>query len=614
MPMRWEKLIVSPEMVMGKIKPGMSIFIGTGPAEPRTLVKHLMTTDSKAGQDLELIQLVSLGDAITLKELHAQRYRLKTFCTGWVADKAITSGRVDLIPSRFSWIPELIESEQIPIDTAFIQITPPNRMGNCSLGIAVDVARLAMEKASLVVGEINHQIPYTFGDTIVPVSDFTMLVQSTEPPIFFERWSIDDIFKKIAANIEPLIKDGSCLSFSIGSLFEALGPLLVGKQNLGIHSPLFTDALMELITSGAVTNRRKEIFRGKSLTSYVLGTPELLKWIDRNPMIELQGIDRVFNPSKIGLNPQFVAVIPIRKVDLTGRVALHVGKGTVATGPAEVLDLTHGAEISSGGSDIFALPSRNRQGKPNILGAIKEFPNQFGQRESVDVVVTEFGVAYLKGHTLRERALALIEIAHPDDRLNLLEQAKTMNILYPDQILQTESAHLYPGEIVNEQIFKQGVKIRFRPIKSSDEEGMRRFFYRFSDTSIYSRYFAHIRTMPHAKMQEYVNVDWRQVVSIVGLVGEPGRNRVVAESRYIKNPYNDFAELVFFVDEQFHGLGIASYLYKMLILIGKERGLQGFTASVLSSNFGMLKVFKKGELPIQIQSESGVCELTIPFN
>jgi len=599
---------------MGKIKPGMSIFIGTGPAEPRTLVKHLMTTDSKAGQDLELIQLVSLGDAITLEELHVQRYRLKTFCTGWVADEAITSGRVDLIPSRFSWIPELIESEQIPIDAAFIQITPPDRLGNCSLGIAVDVARLAMEKASLVVGEINYQIPYTFGDTIMHVSDFTMLVQSTEPPIVFERWPVDDIFKKIAANIEPLIKDGSCLSFSLGSLFEALGPLLVGKQNLGIHSPLFTDALMELITSGAVTNRQKEIFRGKSLTSYVMGTLEMLKWLDRNPMVELQGIDRVFNPSQIGLNPQFVAVIPIRKVDLTGRVALHVGKGTVATGPAEVLDLIHGAEISPGGFVIFALPSRNRQGKPNILGSIERFSNQFAQRQSVDMVVTEFGVAYLKGHTLRERALALIEIAHPDDRLTLMEQAKTKNILYPDQMLQMESAHLQPGEVANEHIFKQSVRIRFRPIKSSDEEGMRRLFYRFSDTSIYSRYFTHIRTMPHAKMQNYVNIDWGQVMSIVGLVGETGRGRIVAEARYIKNPYNDLAELVFFVDEKFHGLGIASYLYAMLIDIGKKRNLQGFTASVLSSNIGMLKVFKKGELAIQIESESGVCELTIPFN
>jgi GNAT superfamily N-acetyltransferase len=188
-----------------------------------------------------------------------------------------------------------------------------------------------------------------------------------------------------------------------------------------------------------------------------------------------------------------------------------------------------------------------------------------------------------------------------------------MNILYQDQILEIERVHPYPGEIATEQIFKQGVKIRFRPIKSSDEEGMRRFFYQFSDISIYSRYFAHIRTMPHAKMQAYVNIDARQVVSIVGLVGEPGRDRVVAEARYIKNPYNNFAELVFFVDEQFQGLGIASYLYKMLIRIGKERGLQGLTASVLSSNMGMLKVFKKGELPIQMESESGVCELTIPF-
>jgi acyl-CoA hydrolase len=164
-----QKKIVPPEAVLEKIKPGMSVFIGTGAAEPRTLVKHLMVSNKGNLEDLELLQLVSFGEAISLEELRLQKYRLKTFFSGWASREAITAGQVDLIPSRFAWIPALIESGQIRINAAFVQITPPDNTGNCSLGIAVDVARQAMEKASLVVGEINERIPRTFGDTFVHI-------------------------------------------------------------------------------------------------------------------------------------------------------------------------------------------------------------------------------------------------------------------------------------------------------------------------------------------------------------------------------------------------------------------------------------------------------------
>ena len=214
----WEKLIVKPAQVLKKLEPGMSIFLGTGVGEPRTLVKHLMSADSPHLKDLELIQLVSLGDAISVEALNSNAYRLKTFFSGWVAGEAISAGQVDLIPGSFSRIPRYIESGRIPIDVAFIQITPPNEAGYCSLGVAVDVARQAMEQASLVVGEINSDIPTTFGDTFVHVSDFDYLVLSTEAPIYFGRWPVDDVFDQVAANIASVIEDGSCLAFSPGRM------------------------------------------------------------------------------------------------------------------------------------------------------------------------------------------------------------------------------------------------------------------------------------------------------------------------------------------------------------------------------------------------------------
>ena len=259
----WKSKRVPPRKVLAKIKPGMSIFLGTGVAEPCTLVKSLLESDAGNLRDLEFIQLMSFGPAISITEKQDHKFRLKTFFAGWVASEEIVSGRVDLVPTSFSQIPRLIQSGIIGIDAAFIQITPPDRSGFCSLGPAIDVARHAMEHASLVVGEINHDAPRTMGDTFVHVDDFDFLVDSEDPPIYFERAPFDSVFDKVGANVASLIEDGSCLVFSAGPLFEALAPHLKHKKNLGIHSPFFTDAVMDLVKSGAVSNRKKRDFSGK---------------------------------------------------------------------------------------------------------------------------------------------------------------------------------------------------------------------------------------------------------------------------------------------------------------------------------------------------------------
>lgn len=610
---QWKAKMISPEEVIRKIKPGMSIFIGTGVAEPRTLVRTLMNSTAGNLNDLELIQLVSFGDAISLGKLRSQKYRLKTFFSGWVSQDAIMEGRVDLIPSRFAWIPDLIESGQIPVQAAFVQITPPDKNGNCSLGLAVDAARQAMEKATLVIGEINPQVPRTFGDTFVSVSEFTHLVEALDAPIYFDRFPVNAVYDQLAVRVAELVEDRSCIAFSIGPLFEGLSRHLVDKKHLGVHSPVFTDALMDLVTVGAITNRSKGTYRGKSLTSYAIGTPELFTWLDQNPLVEFQAIDKVFNPSQIGRNAHFTAVVAARKVDLYGRIVLQIGKGTVATGPAEVADLVSGAEISPGGRTIFALPSRNRKGTANILISIKEFPNQFKSRESVDVMVTEYGIARLKGFTLRERAQALIDIAHPADRPLLIEQAKAANIIYPDQIFLADSAHLYPAAVDEISRLKDGAAVRYRPIKPSDEEQMRQLFYRFSDEAVYYRYFGHVKAMPHAKMQQYVNVDWSNTMSILGLVESGDKSRVIAEARYIIERERPYAEVVFVVDEAYQGQGIATYMLRMLVRLARERGVQGFTADVLFSNLGMMKVFRNGGLPIKAELKDGIYHLFIPF-
>ena len=606
--------MVSPEEVLYKIKPGMTIFLGSGVAEPRTLMKALIDSGLSNTNDLELIQLTSHSDMLSLKKRDWQKHRLKTFFSTMVTTEAVVAGSVDLIPARISQIPRIIKSKRIPIDVAFIQITPPNDAGYCSLGVAVDIAREAMRQASLVVGEINTQIPFTFGDTIVSISDFNLLVKSTQPPAYFKRWPVDSVMDKVAANIAHLIEDGDCLSLFTGSLSEALSRHLTHKRHLGIHSSYFTDALMDLVKSGAVTNYRKETFRGKSVASYALGTPELMAWLDRNPLVEFQGIEQVFNPTQIGRNPKVVVVEEAHKVDLLGRIVFPTGKGSIISGPGQSADLFSGVEISRGGRGVIGLPSRNAKGEPNFSVMLRNLRNQFHMRESIDAVVTEYGIAHLKWRTIRERAQALIDIAHPDDRETLVEQAKQKKILFEDQIFLSGSAHLYPMDIETKHTFRNQTKVRFRAIKPSDEEAMRRLFYRFSDQTVYRRFFYPIRTMPHDKMQEYVNIDYGETMSVVALVRESDQETIIAEARYSKDEENLYGDVAFVVDEKYQDLGIATYLYEMLIRLAKERGLKGLTATVLQANKGMMKVFENGHLPINARLRNGIYKLTIPFD
>jgi acyl-CoA hydrolase/GNAT superfamily N-acetyltransferase len=592
----------------------MTIFLGSGVAEPRTLMKCLIESGLSNTNDLELIQLTSHGDVLSLKDLDYQNYRLKTFFSTWVASKVVVTGSVDLIPGRISQIPRIIKSKRIPIDVAFIQITPPNEDGYCSLGVAVDIARLAMEQASLVVGEINTKIPFTFGDTIVSISDFDLLVKSTELPGYFKRPNVSKAIDQVAANISQVIEDGDCICFHTGPLFEALGRHLATKRHLGIHSAYFTDALMDLVKSGAVTNYHKAVIRGKSAASYALGTPELMAWLDHNPLVEFQDIEQLFDPIQIGRNSNFVAVFEASKVDLLGRVSFPVGKGNITSGPGEGADLFTGAEISPGGRTILGLPSRNRKGDPNIVAMLRDLRNQYHMRESIDVLVTEYGIANLKWRTIRERAQALIDIAHPNDREKLIEQAKQKKLLFPDQIFLSESAQLYPMDIATEHIFKNGLKVRFRAIKPSDEEAMRRLFYRFSNQTVFRRFLFPISTMPHKKMQAYVNVDYSHMMSVVALVGESDQETIIAEARYVKDEQSAFGDLAFVVDEKYQGIGIGSYLYKMLIRLAKDRGLKGFSAEVLQENQSMMKVFENGLLPINARVENGLSRLTISFD
>lgn len=607
----WESSICSLEKAFSKLEPGMSVFVGTGVSEPRALVRHLLETRDGNIADLELIQLVSFGEAITPEGIAANKFRLKTFYPGRYSLNRLTHGEVDYVPCRFSEIPKLIKSGRIHIDAALVQVTPPNRAGYCSLGPTVDVSRYAMDQASIVIGEINTIIPYASGDTLVPLSDFDFLVRSELEPYYFLRWPVTEVWDKIAAHVSRLIDSGSCIGASIGPLYEALQPYLARKKDLGIHSAVFTDSLMDLVKSGAVTNRKKGVFRGKSVASYAAGTPELLNWLDGNPLVEFEGIEDVFDPRVIGMNRQYIAVLAASKVGLSGEAVLDFGMGNVTIGSAEALDFIQGARTSEGGLTVVALPSRGPSGASNITLTLADEQTAFGHGESVDVIATEYGTAHLQGRTIRERAQAIIELAHPEDRAGLVQAAKERGILYHDQVFVADSQNLYPADMEFTHTLKDGTTVLFRAIKPSDEEEMRRLFYRFSNESVYYRYFSPVKVMPHSRMQQYVNVDYGKILSLVGLVGGDGSGRIIAEARYVKDPQRPFADVAFVVDEAYQGNGIASLMLKRLIAAARSNGLKGFTADVIGSNKSMMRVFEKSGLVVNARFEDGAYALTM---
>jgi RimJ/RimL family protein N-acetyltransferase len=339
-----------------------------------------------------------------------------------------------------------------------------------------------------------------------------------------------------------------------------------------------------------------------------------MQWLNNNPLIEFQSIDLIADHLKMGLIDKIVVILPARKVDLTGNIALHVGKGNVTAGPGQIQELFAGAERSRGGRAIFAMPSRNLKKESNILLSVENYPNQFTIRESLDLIITEYGIASFFGKSVRERAQALIDIAHPDDRAKLVRKAKEARIIYPDQIYLQDSGHFYPDKINTWHTFSDGTKIFFRAIKPSDEEAMRRLFYRFSEDTVFYRYFSPIKTMPHSKMQEYVNVDYQRNMSIVGTIEEAGTERIIAEGRYSRRLDSPFADTAFVVDEKFTSKGIASYILDMLIKYAREQGITGFSADVLCDNKSMLKVYEKLPFPVQSRLECGIYHLLINFS
>ncbi|MGH7599960.1 MAG: GNAT family N-acetyltransferase, partial [bacterium] len=539
-------------------------------------------------------------------------FRHNAFFIGSNVREAVTMGEADYTPIFLSELPNLFERGQLPVDLALIQVSPPDAQGYCSLGISVDVVKSAAAVARFIVAQVNPSMPRTLGDGFLHVSQIHYLLEYEEPILELKPSEPDEVALQIGAHIARLISDGSTLQMGIGSIPGAVLRMLGDKNDLGIHTEMFSNGVVPLVKKGVINGKRKTLHRHKIITSFVMGSKQLYDFVHDNPGVEFHPSQYINDPFIISRNQQMVAINSALEVDLTGQVCADSLGYRFFSGIGGQVDFIRGAARSAGGKAIIALPSTAKDSKlSRIVAELHRGAGVTTSRGDVHYVVTEYGIAYLYGKSVRQRSLELINIAHPDFRSELLDAMKERHYVYPDQKLET-IGRIYPQQYETTQSFKDIGPILFRPIKPTDERMLQDFFYSHSEETIYLRYHATIKNMPHDKAQYLVNVDYKNSLAFVGVIGEPGRERIVAVGRYMSKANSNFPESAFVVHENYRGKGIASFLLLQLIRVAKSNGFEGFIAYVLPENTDMLHVFDRLGLA-ERKFEDGVFKLTIRF-
>ena len=415
---KWEARAETARDALGHLKSGMRIFVQGAAATPTPLLDALV-----ARTDLERLTLYHLhtsGPCHFADARHSERIRSVSLFAGAALRTAIEEGRADVIPIFLSDIPALFTSGQVPLDAALLQLSPPDANGHCTLGTSIDAAKAAADTARVVIAEINEQMPRTHGRTIVPFDRITAFAHTNRPLFENEPTVETEVDSRIGEIIADLVEDGSTLQLGIGGIPDAVLKRLHGKHDLGIHTEMFSDNAVDLIRSGAVTNRLKKVHAGRTVTSFVTGSRKLYDFVDDNLTVEFHPCDRTNDTAIIRDNPKVVAINSAIEVDLTGQVCADSIGHRIYSGIGGQMDFIHGAALSKGGKPIIALPSTAAGGKVSrIVSALKPGAGVVTTRGHVHWIVTEYGAVNLHGKTLRERAEMLISIAHPDFRAEL---------------------------------------------------------------------------------------------------------------------------------------------------------------------------------------------------
>ncbi|HDP81424.1 MAG TPA: GNAT family N-acetyltransferase [Spirochaetes bacterium] len=605
------------EKIFSRINRGDRIFIGTACGEPQYLVRALVdyaASYPKAFFDAEVIHVWTLGVAPYTDEKFKNNFRHNSFFVGNNTRDAVNAGLADYTPIFLSAVPDLLHRKMVDIDVALIQTSLPDDHGYLSLGVSVDIVKAAVENAHLIIAQVNSMMPRVHGDGFLHISDIDFIIPHEEPLLEFISDVPDEIADRIGKNVARIVQDGDTIQVGYGSIPNAVMSNLSEKKNLGVHTELLSDGLVELIKCGAVNNTMKSIDRGKTVAAFCMGRRPTYEFIHDNPNIDFRSIEYTNNPMTIASIKNMTAINAALQIDLTGQATAESIGHVFFSGIGGQADFMRGAVMSPGGKTILTMRSVSNDGEHSrIVPFLSEGAGVTLGRGDVHYVVTEYGIAYLHGKNIRERAMDLIAISHPRFRPTLIEQAKKLGLIYRDQAFIPGKKGDYPETLEANRTTRSGLNIRLRPVKISDEPLLKDLFYSLSDKSIYRRFISTRKDMHHERLQEFVIIDYTREMIILACIEQINKEVVVGMAQYGKQEFSHTAEVAVVVRDDFQGKGVGLELISYMTYLAKKEGLLGFTAEVLVENRPMLQLFEKMGFIIEKRSESGVYELKMQF-
>jgi acyl-CoA hydrolase/GNAT superfamily N-acetyltransferase len=592
------------------LKSGNRIFLGSNAGIPNALIDSLIE-DAKSLKDLEVTHIGTLSDERWALPEHQSRFKVNTFFIhGEVIRQAVDEGRADYTPCFLSEISSLFADDILPLDAALIMVSEPDELGYCSLGVSVDVVMSAARSAKKIIAQINPAMPRTAGHSFLHISEFAACIRHEQALPTVEPTSMTDVFERIGQYVAMLVEDGSTLQMGIGKIPDATLRYLTKHKDLGIHSEMIGDGVIDLIRTGVINNRKKTFHPGKSVVSFCMGTKRLYDFIHNNPHIEFYPSSYVNKPTNIAKNEKMVAINSAIEVDLTGQVVSDSIGRDFYSGIGGQVDFVTGATISKGGKPIIALPSTAKDGSVSrIVATIKDGAGVVTSRGNVHYVVTEFGVASLKGKSIRERALELIRVAHPKFRQELLDSVRE-HYYVPDYQTQYPTDIPELGEMQLEPIQIQNQKFYMRPLNPADERRLQEFFYSHTKESLRMRYNYIPQGMSRQNSCQLVSVDQTKDAALTIVSQQGSKVKIEAVGRFYLN--KDFScEVAFITRENMQGKGMASRLMKKMISIAKLRGINKMVAFVRSENKPMISVFEQFEFKRVFNPDPAEVELVL---